>query len=144
MILVGAICLGFSFIPAKRLSARVETLALTALRLLLGACTLLPVVIFQLLVNWHSLLWQPSLATLLWAFPCYIFTNFCLGYLSQQEGFRLIKAWEMAAIMQTVPIFSTLFAILLLHDGMTLLQAAGGLLAVIGGVVVSVNNEASA
>ena len=141
MILAGAIGLGFSFIPAKRLSGRVETLALTALRLLVGACTLLPAVIFQLLVNGHSLLWQPSLATLLWVLPCYIFTNFCLGYLSQQEGFRLIKAWQMAAIMQTVPIFSTLFAVLLLHDDMTLLQAAGGLLAIIGGIVVSLNTD---
>ena len=141
MVLAGAIGIGFSFIPAKRLSERIETLALTAFRLLLGACTLLPVVLFQLLVNWHTLLWHPALATLLWVFPCYIVTNFCLGYLSQQEGFRLIKAWEMAAITQTVPIFSTLFAVLLLHDSLTLLQAAGGLLAIIGGIVVSLNND---
>lgn len=141
MVLAGAIGIGFGFIPAKRLSAHVDTLALTALRLLLGACTLLPVFIFQLLVNRHALLWQPSLATLLWVFPCYIFLNFCLGYLSQQEGFRLIKAWEMAAITQTVPIFSTLFAILLLHNSITPLQIAGGLLAVLGGIIVSLNGE---
>lgn len=143
LILGGAIGLGFSFVPAKRLSQRVSTLALTALRLLLGACSLLPVVIFQLLTTapTHSLLWQPSLVTLLWVFPCYIVTNFFLGYLSQQEGFRFIKAWEMAAIMQTVPIFSTLTAILVLHDSMTLLQAAGGILAILGGIIVSLNNE---
>ena len=143
LILGGAIGIGFSFVPAKRLSQRVATLALTALRLLLGACCLLPIVIFQLLTtaSAHSLLWQPSLVTLLWVLPCYIVTNFFLGYLSQQEGFRFIKAWEMAAIMQTVPIFSTLFAILLLHDSLTLLQAAGGILAILGGIVVSLNNE---
>lgn len=143
LILGGAIGIGFSFVPAKRLSQRVATLTLTALRLLLGAASLLPVVIFQLLTTapTHSLLWQPSLVTLLWVFPCYIVTNFFLGYLSQQEGFRFIKAWEMAAIMQTVPIFSTLTAILVLHDSMTLLQAAGGILAILGGIIVSLNNE---
>ncbi len=143
LILGGATGLGFSFVPAKRLSQRVATLTLTALRLLLGACSLLPIVIFQLLTSApaHSLLWQPSLITLLLVFPCYIVTNFFLGYLSQQEGFRFIKAWEMAAIMQTVPIFSTLFAILVLHDSLTLLQAAGGILAIIGGLVISLNNE---
>jgi drug/metabolite transporter (DMT)-like permease len=144
LILGGAVGLGFSFVPAKRLSRRIETLTLTALRLLLGACTLLPIVIFQLItsVSAHSLLWQPSLVTLLWVLPCYIVSNFFLGYLSQQEGFRFIKAWEMASIMQTVPIFSTLFAVLVLHDSMTLLQIVGGALAIIGGLVVSLNTEA--
>lgn len=142
MVLAGAIGIGFSFIPAKRLSAHVDTLVLTALRLLLGACTLLPVFIFQLLANWHTLLWHPSPTTLLWVFPCYIVTNFCLGYLSQQEGFRLIKAWEVAALTQTVPLFSTLFAILLLRNNITPLQIAGGLVAVLGGIVVSLNGEA--
>jgi drug/metabolite transporter (DMT)-like permease len=140
MILVGAIGLGFSFIPAKRLSQRIDTLPLTALRLLLGACTLLPVVIFQLLFAGHSLLWQPTITTL-WVLPLYIVTNFCLGYLSQQEGLRLLKAWEMAAIMQTVPLFSTLFALLLLHDSLTLVQAIGGLLALLGGIVVSLSGD---
>jgi drug/metabolite transporter (DMT)-like permease len=77
----------------------------------------------------------------LWALPLYIVTNFCLAYLSQQEGLRLLKAWEMAGIMQTVPLFSTLFAVLLLHDSMTLLQVGGGLLALVGGIVVSLSNE---
>ncbi len=144
LILGGAVGLGFSFVPAKRLSLRIETLALTALRLLLGACTLLPIVIFQLITSAssHSLLWQPSLVTLLWIFPCYIVSNFFLGYLSQQEGFRFIKAWEMASITQTVPIFSTLFAVLILHDSMTLLQLFGGALAISGGLVVSLNTGA--
>lgn len=141
MILAGAIGLGFGFIPAKRLSRRVDTLPLTMWRLLLGACTVLPVVAFQLLFAAHSLLWQPTL-TSLWVLPLYIVTNFCLGYLSQQEGLRLLKAWEMAAIMQTVPLFSTLFALLLLHDTMTLVQVVGGLLALLGGIVVSLSGEA--
>jgi len=140
MILIGAIGLGFGFIPAKRLSQRVDTLPLTAWRLLLGACTLLPVVAFELLFAAHSLLWQPTLTTL-WALPLYIVTNFCLGYLSQQEGLRLLKAWEMAAIMQTIPLFSTMFALLLLHNTMTIVQVAGGLMALLGGIVVSLSSE---
>ena len=131
--LAGAIGLGFGFIPAKRLSERIETLQLTALRLLLGAVTLLPIVAFQFLFKSQSLLWQPSF-TSLWALPLYILTSFCLGYLSQQAGFRLLKAWEMATIMQTVPLFSTIFAVLLLHDTITPMQAVGGFLAVLGGI----------
>jgi len=45
----------------------------------------------------------------------------------------------MATIMQTVPLFSTLFAVLLLHDIITPLQAVGGLLAVLGGVIASLS-----
>jgi len=141
MILAGAIGLGFGFIPAKRLTQRIETLPLTALRLLLGACTVLPFLAFQFLVGAHSLLWQPTLITLWVTLPVYILTNFCLGYLSQQEGLNLLKAWEIAAIMQTVPLFSTVFALLLLHDTMTPIQAVGGLIAVLGGIVVSLSNK---
>jgi len=140
LILAGAIGMGFGLIPAKRLSHRKDTLLLTTLRLLLGACTLLPVVTFQLLVAVHSLLWQPSLTTL-WVLPTYILSNFCLGFLAQQEGLRLLKAWEMGAIMQTIPLFSTVFALLLLHDTMTLVQVGGGLLALLGGMVVSLSDQ---
>ena len=140
LILAGAIGLGFGFIPAKRLSERIETLQLTALRLLLGAATLLPIVAFQILFETQSLLWQPSF-TSLWALPMYILTSFCLGYLSQQAGFRLLKAWEMATIMQTVPLFSTIFAVLMLHDTITPLQAVGGFLAVLGGIIASLSDR---
>ena len=140
LILAGAIGLGFGFIPAKRLSERIETLQLTALRLLLGAATLLPIVAFQILFESQSLLWQPSF-TSLWALPMYILTSFCLGYLSQQAGFRLLKAWEMATIMQTIPLFSTIFAVLMLHDTITPLQAVGGFLAVLGGIIASLSDR---
>ncbi len=142
LILLGAIGLGFGFIPAKRLSQRINTMPLTAVRLLLGAFSLLPILLFQLFIQAHSLLWQPS-PTILWALAIYIVTNFCLGYLSQQEGLRLLKAWEMAAIMQTVPLFSTTFALLLLHDTIMLVQIGGGAIALLGGVIVSLSNEQS-
>jgi drug/metabolite transporter (DMT)-like permease len=140
LILAGAISLGFGFIPAKRLSERIETLQLTALRLLLGAATLLPIVAFQILFESQSLLWQPTF-TSLWALPLYILTCFCLGYISQQAGFRLLKAWEIATIMQTVPLFSTIFAVLMLHNTITPLQAVGGFLAVLGGIIASLSDK---
>jgi drug/metabolite transporter (DMT)-like permease len=71
----------------------------------------------------------------------YILTNFCLASLTQQQGLDFLKAWEMASILQTVPLFSTVFAVLLLHDSMTLLQAGGGLLAILGGLIVSLPNQ---
>jgi drug/metabolite transporter (DMT)-like permease len=140
LILAGAIGLGFGFIPAKRLTERINTLQLTALRLLLGAATLLPMVAFQVHFRSQSLLWQPSF-TSLWALPAYILTSFCLGYLSQQAGFHLLKAWEMATIMQTVPLFSTIFAVLMLHDTITPLQAVGGFLAILGGIIASLSDK---
>ncbi len=106
----------------------------------LGAEIDASVVAFELLFfGSHTLLWQPSPAILALALPIYIVTNFCIAYLTQQEGLRLLPAWEMASIMQTVPLFSTIFALLLLHDTMTLMQVAGGALALLGGVVVSVS-----
>ncbi len=142
MIVGGSIAIGFAYIPAKRLTSRIDTLPLTAIRLFVGAATILPVLAFQFLFGAHSFLWQPTLTTLWITLPIYILTNFCLGYLSQQEGLKLIKAWEVATITQTVPLFSTAFAILLLHDSMTPIQAIGGLIAIAGGVVVSSSNEA--
>ena len=140
LILAGAVGLGFGFVPAKRLVGRIDTLPLTALRLVVGACSLLPVLVVQLIVGAHALLWRSSFA-LVGVLLIYVLTNFCLAYLSQQEGLRFLKAWEMASILQTVPLFSTLFAMLLLHDSMTLLQAGGGLLALLGGLVVSLSHE---
>jgi drug/metabolite transporter (DMT)-like permease len=142
LILAGATGLGFGFIPAKRLSRRIDTLPLSALRLLLGACTLIPILAVQALVGGiGSIQWQPSLTTLWVVLPVYVITNFCLGYLAQQAGLRLLPAWEMAAIMQTVPLFSTLCALLVLHVSLMPVQAAGGLLAILGGIVVALSNR---
>ena len=142
LILLGSIGIGFGIIPAKRLSTRIDTMPLVAIRLLLGAATLLPILAFQLIVNGiHSIQWQPSLATLWIVLPIYIVGNFCLAYMAQQEGLRFIQAWEMSAITQTVPLFATIFALLILHDSMTVIQALGGLLAIIGGLIVSAGSE---
>ncbi len=142
LILLGTIGVGLSYVPAKRLAERVDPLPLSALRLLVGAGTLVPILAAWLILAAPNLLWRPSL-TSLWVVPTYVVSNFCLAYLAQQAGLRLLKAWEMAALGQTVPIFSTLFAVLLLHEQMMLLQGVGGVLAVLGGLVVSLGAAAS-
>lgn len=141
LILLGATGLGFGLIPAKHLSSRIAALPLTVWRLLLGAFILVPLVAIQLIVGIkaHLLLWQPT-STALWALPLYIVSNFSLAYLAQQEGLRWLKAWEIAAIGQTVPLFSTLFALLILHESLTYLQALGGLIVLSGGLIVSLKN----
>lgn len=143
-VLLGSTGIGFSFIPAKRLSTRIDAMPLVAIRLLLGAATLLPILAIQLATGGaRSIQWQPSLTTLVIVLPAYIVTNFCLGYIIQQMGLRYIHAWEMSAISQTVPLFATIFALLILHDSMTFIQVLGGLLAVAGGVIVSISGEAA-
>ncbi len=140
LILIGSVGVGFGYIPAKRLAARIDPLPLSAWRLLLGAATIAPVAAFQLLTTAQGLLWQPTLPNLA-VLGVYTITNFSLAYAAQQAGLRLLKAWQIAAISQTVPLFSTFFAILLLHEHLTLLQGAGGLLAILGGIIVSLNTE---
>lgn len=141
-VLLGSIGIGFSFIPSKRLSTRIDAIPLVAIRLLLGAATLLPILAIQLLTGGaHSIQWQPSLTTVAIVLPAYIVTNFCLGYIIQQVALRYIHAWEMSAISQTVPLFATIFALLILHDSLTFIQALGGLLAILGGAIVSTTTE---
>ena len=43
--------------------------------------------------------------------------------------------------LQTVPLFSTAFALLLLHDSMTPVQVGGGILALLGVMVVSLSDD---
>jgi drug/metabolite transporter (DMT)-like permease len=138
LILLGALGLGFGFVPAKRLADSIDPLTLSALRLFIGAVCVVPVLVVQLVIQKGALLWQPSV-TSLWALPLYIVTNFCLAYLIQQAGFGLLKAWEMAAILQSVPLFSTTIAVLLLGDTITFLQGIGGLLALLGGLAVALS-----
>ena len=53
-----------------------------------------------------------------------------------QVGLRLLQAWEASAILQTMPLFSTVFAVLLLHESLTLLQIIGGCIILVGGFMV--------
>ncbi|PWT77804.1 MAG: hypothetical protein C5B60_02110 [Chloroflexi bacterium] len=144
LIFAGALGIGFCYIPAKRLASRFATLPLTSLRLLTGAAMMLPILTFELLLGpSRRFFWDPSAGTLWIALPVYILTSFCLAYLMQQEGLRLLMAWEVAAIMQATPLFSAILALLLLHNTMTAGQAGGGLVAVAGGLIVSVSESSN-
>jgi drug/metabolite transporter (DMT)-like permease len=66
----------------------------------------------------------------------YIVANFGIGYILLQVGLSLLQAWEASVITQTLPLFSTVFAVLLLHESLTLLQIIGGCIILAGGFLV--------
>lgn len=138
LIVAGAAGLGYGMIPAKKLSTKIHSLPLNVWRLLLGAIVLLPFLFIQP----HTFTFTVT-PTLLWALPVYIITNFCIGYITLQEGLRFLKAWESAAIMQTIPIFSTVFAMLLLRDTISWLQIVGGAILLVGGFILARASGAS-
>jgi drug/metabolite transporter (DMT)-like permease len=131
LVLLAALGLGFSYIPGKRLVKSGDALQIILLRLFVGSLFLLPFLPFQ-----HFLLLVPLTASLLGWLILYIVTNFGLGYIFQQIGLGLLQAWESAALMQTLPLFGTLCALLLLHESFTPLQMIGGGIILLGGLLV--------
>ena len=131
LILLSTLGFGYSFIPAKRLSQQMDPLQVSSLRLLLGACFVIPSLFFQSWTIQLAFSWSAF-----WLLLLYSFANFGLAYIALQEGIRRLPAWASAAILQTLPLFSTAFAILLLHDTLTLTQIIGGILAIVGGLIV--------
>lgn len=135
LVLLGAIGLGYAYIPSKQLAAELPALQVSALRLLLGAAMLLPLVLA--LVGIPSI---PASPAVLWALPLLAATNYALAYVTLQAGLRLLRAWEVAAVMQTLPLFAAIFAVLWMHDTLTLPQLIGALLSLAGGVVLSLGD----
>ena len=66
----------------------------------------------------------------------YIVANFGIGYTLLQVGLSILQAWEASVITLTLPLFATLFAVLLLHESLTLLQIVGGCIILAGGFLV--------
>jgi drug/metabolite transporter (DMT)-like permease len=131
LVIAAAVGIGFSYIPGKRLSGRGDALQIILLRLFAGSVLLLPFLIFQ-----RDLLPVPMSWSLSGVLALYIVTNFGVGYLVQQAGLGLLKAWESAALMQTLPLFSTFFALLVLHESLTPLQVIGGAIMLAGGFLI--------
>jgi drug/metabolite transporter (DMT)-like permease len=129
-ILAGTLGFGYSFIPAKRLTEQTGPLQISVLRLFCGACLVFPLLFFQ-----SPLIKGPFSWPIFWMCLLYGVTNFCLGYILLQEGLRLLPAWESAAILQTVPLFTTVFALLLSQDMPTFVQIIGGIIAIVGGII---------
>ncbi len=131
LVLIAAVGIGFSYIPGKRLSGHADALQINLLRLLVGSCFLLPLLAFQTDILLVPLSWsQVGILAL------YIVANFVVGYILLQLGLSLLRAWESSAILQTLPLFSTVFAVVLLHESLTLLQLAGGCIILIGGFLI--------
>lgn len=131
LVIVAALGIGFSYIPGKRLTEHGDALQIILLRLFTGSFLLLPLLAWQTTMLMAPLSWP-----LIGALALYIVSNFGVGYFLQQAGLGLLQAWESAAIMQTLPLFSTLFAVLLLHEFLTPLQVVGGGIILLGGLLV--------
>ena len=128
---IAAVGLGFSYITGKRLTKHGDALQIILLRLFVGSFLLLPFLVFSTPVLFVPLSWL-----LIGVMALYIVTNFGVAYIVQQTGLSLLQAWETAAIMQTLPLFSTVFALLLLHESLTPLQIVGGCVILVGGFLV--------
>ena len=131
LVLLAALSLGFSYIPSKRLVKHGDALQIIILRLFIGSFVLLPFLPFQ-----HYILLVPLTAALVGWLILYIISNFGLAYIFQQMGLGILQAWESAALMQTLPLFGTVFALILLHESLTFLQVIGGAIILIGGFLV--------
>jgi drug/metabolite transporter (DMT)-like permease len=106
-------------------------LQINVLRLFAGSCLLLPFLAVQ-----ANVLLVPFSWSLIGVLVLYIVANFGMGYILLQASLGLLQAWEVSAILQTLPLFSTVFALLLLHESLTLLQIAGGCIILAGGFLV--------
>jgi drug/metabolite transporter (DMT)-like permease len=131
LVLIAAVGIGFSYIPGKRLTEHGDALQVNLLRLFAGSFLLLPLLALQ-----SNVLLEPLSWSLIGVLVLYIITNFGLGYILLQAGLSLLQAWKASAILQTMPLFSTVFALLLLHESLTLVQIAGGCIILVGGFLV--------
>jgi drug/metabolite transporter (DMT)-like permease len=131
LVVLGAIGLGFSYIPGKRLTSQGDAWQIILLRLFVGSLLIVPFLPFQ-----TTTMLVPLSATLIVVLVLYIVSNFGLAYVFQQMGLGLLQAWESAALMQSLPLFGTLFALLILHESITPLQMIGGCIILLGGFLV--------
>ena len=131
LVFLAALGLGFSYIPGKRLAKHGDAFQIILLRLFIGSCLLLPFLPFQ-----RYILLVPLTVSLIGWLVLYIVTNFGVAYIFQQIGLGLLQAWESAALMQTLPLFGTFFALIMLHESLTPLQIIGGCVILLGGLLV--------
>jgi drug/metabolite transporter (DMT)-like permease len=130
-VLLAAVAIGFSYIPGKRLSEVGDALQINLLRLFVGSFLLLPFLTMQPNVPLVPFSWS-----LIGVLVLYIVANFGIAYILLQASLSLLQAWEVSAILLTLPLFSTFFALLVLHESLTLLQIVGGGIILMGGFLV--------
>ena len=134
LVLLAAVGIGFSYIPGKRLTQFGDALQINLLRLFVGSILLLPLLTVH--VTGLSGLVAPLSWSLFGVLVLYIVANFGFGYVLLQAGLALLPAWTASAILQTMPLFTTIFALLLLHESLTVLQVIGGGIILGGGFLV--------
>ncbi|WP_149402856.1 DMT family transporter [Dictyobacter arantiisoli] len=132
LVLLGALGFGYAILPSKQLAPKIDSLPLIVWKLLISALVVLPI-----LATRQAVIPPHISSALYWIMPIYIISNFCIAYVTQQESLKYLQGWEAATVMQSMPIFSTIFAILLLGDSLSLLQISGGMIALAGGCVVA-------
>jgi drug/metabolite transporter (DMT)-like permease len=138
LILAGALGYGFALIPAKLLTGHADALQVSALRLALGAIVVMPLVFVQPALIAGGVSWDVGEVVGTVALTAlYVVTNYDLGYVLQQDGLRFLKAWEAGVVLQTIPLFTALFAILFFHETLSPLDIVGGCCVITGGVIVA-------
>jgi len=130
-VLIGAIGIGFAYIPGKRLTGQGDALQINLLRLFVASFLLLPFLTLQ-----ANGLIVPFSWSIIGVLVIYIVANFGIGYILLQVGLSLLQAWEASVITLTLPLFATFFAVLLLHESLTLLQIIGGCIILAGGFLL--------
>jgi len=130
-VLIAAVGIGFAYIPGKRLTEHGDALQMNLLRLFVASCFLFPFLALQ-----PNGLLVPFSWSVIGVLVIYIVANFGVGFILLQAGLRLLQAWEASVITLTLPLFSTLFAVLLLHESLTLLQMVGGGIILVGGFLI--------
>ncbi|MBV9230380.1 MAG: DMT family transporter [Chloroflexi bacterium] len=130
-VLIAAVGIGFAYIPGKRLTGQGDALQINLLRLFVASCFLLPFLALQ-----TNGLIVPFSWSVIGVLVIYIVANFGIGYILLQVGLSLLQAWEASVITLTLPLFATVFAVLLLHESLTLLQIVGGGIILVGGFLV--------
>jgi drug/metabolite transporter (DMT)-like permease len=130
-VLIAAVGIGFAYIPGKRLTGQGDALQINLLRLFVASFLLLPFLTLQ-----ANGLIVPFSWSIIGVLVIYIVANFGIGYILLQVGLSLLQAWEASVITLTLPLFATFFAVLLLHESLTLLQIIGGCIIIIGGFLL--------
>jgi drug/metabolite transporter (DMT)-like permease len=130
-VLIAAVGIGFSYIPGKRLTGHGDAFQINLLRLFVASFLVLPFLALR-----PNGLIVPFSWSVIIVLVIYIVANFGIGYILLQVGLSILQAWEASAITLTLPLFATLFAVLLLHESVTLLQIVGGCIILAGGFLV--------
>jgi drug/metabolite transporter (DMT)-like permease len=133
LVFIGASLMGFGYIPTKKLTKTIDSNVVASLRLFLATLTALAILPLPGVIPNRV----PSFSQILILFV-FGFSNFFLGYLTLHKSFNFLPAWKIGLVLQSIPFFSTIFAILLLSESITLLQIIGGIVMVIGGSIINI------